>query len=828
MQSTLHTVELVTIVMALLLVAAGTLALSKRIKLPFTVALVLVGIGLAQIFAQAPGWLGSFAGFSVSPETILFVFLPTLIFESAFNLDARQLRHNLLPVLTLAIPGVLVTAGLIGVLLWLVTPLDLASALLLGAILSATDPVAVVALFRQLGAPLRLTVLVEGESLFNDATSIVLTRILVGVAVGGYFFTPLGAFLDVAGFFVVFLGGALVGWLAALGFGWLLGRVRGDVSIEITLTTVLAYLSFLVAEEVFHVSGVMAVVAAGVTLGGWGRAKISPSVVGYLEHFWEYMAFVANALIFLLVGLSVNLGALYEAIDLLAWVLAAMLLSRAVVIFGLVPLVGRLPGAERIDRGYQAVMYWGGLRGAIGLALALSLGDFVHAELFVALVMGAVLFTLFVQGLTIEWLVQRLGLDKPPLEDRVARVEGLLAAMRRAWERVPELRRGGLLSERVAEGLNQRLHSGIAEQRRELEALRRRELGAEVERRLFYARLFAMEKQTYYQLFDQGHLSEQSYRELCHSIDLQGAELRHSGRLPEVTTRALWTRTLHQGLTHLAELLGGFRGWAEKLRRDRIAADYERAWGRYRVSRQILDQLENPDFAAGNLGLVEEVRNQYQRWHDTALTTIDETAAQYPEFVNLMQERLAWRLMLAAESEVIQGEVRAGSIAAGVAQEMLARLEAESHALRGRDAAALAADPAELLRKVPFFAETPESEYARVAEVLKLRTLPAGRTVIREGGRDRSLFLIARGVVRASRQGGEGGAGEEELGTLMAGDFIGEMALLNGTPRAATCRAVTPCSIYELAFRDFEAVRAVCPAIQAALEAADSERRDPA
>ena len=827
MQATLHTVELVTIVMALLLVAAGTLALSKRIKLPFTVALVLVGIGLAQIFAQAPGWLGSFAGFSVSPEAILFVFVPTLVFESAFNLDARQLRHNLLPVLTLAIPGVLVTAGLIGVLLWLVTPLDLASALLLGAILSATDPVAVVSLFRQLGAPLRLTVLVEGESLFNDATSIVLTRSLVGVAVGGYFFTPLGAFLDVVTFFVVFLGGALVGWLAALGFGWLLGRVRGDVSIEITLTTVLAYLSFLVAEEVFHVSGVMAVVLAGVTLGGWGRAKISPSVVGYLEHFWEYMAFVANALIFLLVGLSVNLGALYDSIDLLAWVLLAMLLSRAVVTFGLVPLVGRLPGAERIDRGYQAVMYWGGLRGAIGLALALSLGDFVHAELFVALVMGAVLFTLLVQGLSIEWLVHRLGLDKPPLEDRVARVEGLLAAMRRAWERVPELRRGGLLSERVAEGVNQRLQSGIAGQRSELEALRGSELGSEVERRLFYARLFAMEKQTYYQLFGQGHLSEQTYRELCHSVDLQGAELRQSGRLPKATTRALWTRSLHQGLTHLAERLGGLTGVVEKLRRDRIAADYERAWGRYRVSRLILDQLENPDFAAGTLGLVDEVRGQYQGWHDTALATIDETAAQYPEFVNLMQERLAWRLMLLAESEVIQGEVRAGSIAAGVAHEMLARLEDEAETLRGRDAAALEADPSELLRKVPFFAETPESEYARVAGVLKLRTLPAGRPVIREGARDRSLFLIARGVVRASRQDA-GGEGEEDLGTLMAGDFIGEMALLHGTPRAATCRAVTPCSIYELAFRDFEAVRTVCPAIQAALEAADNERRDPA
>ena len=207
-------------------------------------------------------------------------------------------------------------------------------------------------------APQRLTILVEGEGLFNDATSIVLSRILVGVIVVGAASAGgiAGSALD---FLTVFLGGLVVGWCLGLITGWILGRVEFDPLIEITLTTVLAYMSFLLAEEVFHTSGVMAAIAAGLTLGGWGRMKISPSVRTYLEHFWEYIAFVANALIFLMVGLRVELSVLWSEIDLLLWVLLAMLVSRFLVVFGLVPLAGRLPGAEPVSRGYQSVIYWG-------------------------------------------------------------------------------------------------------------------------------------------------------------------------------------------------------------------------------------------------------------------------------------------------------------------------------------------------------------------------------------------------------------------------------------------------------------------------------------
>ncbi|MDA0306768.1 MAG: sodium:proton antiporter [Proteobacteria bacterium] len=535
MHETSMVIDLVEIIVGLLLVAGIVRAFTKRVKLPFTVVLVLVGIALRQLADHGPALFRPIAEHALSPDVILFVFLPTLVFESAFNLDARQLKQNLLPVLMLAIPGLALSTAIIGTLLWWATPFDLPASLLLGSILSATDPVAVIALFRHLGVPMRLTTLVEGESLFNDATAIVAARILMSVVAGGYFLTPETALGSAVEFFTVFLGGALIGWVLAVVFGWVLGRVDSDPFIETLLTTILAYLSFLVAEKGFHLSGVMATVTAGLTMGNWGRAKISGSVAGFLEHFWEYLAFMANALIFLFVGLRVNLGALYGSLDILVWVIAAMLLSRAAVVFGLVPLVGKLPGSLPVGRPYQAVMYWGGLRGAIALAIVLSLEEFPHKETFVALVMGAVLFTLLVQGLSIETLVHRLGLDKPPLADRLGRAEGLLSAKHQALERIQDLQGGGLFSARIAEELGSNLEREMTMLRADLMELRHLELRKDEERRLMFARAFAAEKAIYHELFNNGHLSEHAFRDLCHSIGLEADAARHGLEKPAYT-----------------------------------------------------------------------------------------------------------------------------------------------------------------------------------------------------------------------------------------------------------------------------------------------------
>ena len=448
-----NVIEIVGVTVSLLLVATGVMAVSKRIRIPFaaaritipfTVGLVVTGMVLAQIARFGGEAFPPIANLRISSDVAFFVLLPTLIFEAAFNLDARALRENLTGVLTLAVPGLILSTGLIAGVMVLATPLGWVEALLLGSILSATEPVTV-SLLRRLGAPKRLTILVEGESLFNDATAIVLARILTTILLAGVVTNGTTVFQGSLDFLVVFFGGMLLGWASAVLVGMILGRVDADAFIEVTLTTVLAYVSFLVAEEVLDVSGVMATVVAGMLIGGWGKAKISPSIADYLERFWRYVAMVATALIFLMVGLAVDLGALADSFPLLVVVISAMLASRAVVVFGLVPGVGRLPEYDPIGRGHQTVMFWGGLRGALALAVALSLPDFGREvagygdlnQVIVALVMGAVLFSVLAQGLTIEALVRKFRLHVPQLSDQLARLEGLLSAKQRTLERIP-------------------------------------------------------------------------------------------------------------------------------------------------------------------------------------------------------------------------------------------------------------------------------------------------------------------------------------------------------------------------------------------------------
>lgn len=816
------TPELVAAVAAFLLIAAGTLALTKRIRLPFTVALVLLGIGIAELAGYGPPALEALTRYELSPELILFVFLPTLIFESALNLDARQLRRNMTPVLMLAVPGLLLSTTVIGTLVWWLTPFDFLPSLLLGSILSATDPVAVIALFRQLGAPQRLTVLVEGESLFNDATAIVVSRIIVAVLAAGTVGTEL--LVDgVIGFVVVFFGGVAVGWLAALLTGWLLGKVHDDPLIEITLTTVLAYSAFLLAEEVFHVSGVMAVVAAGIILGGWGRSKISPAVLGYLEHFWEYLVFVANALIFLMVGMRVDLAGLAGSLGPLAVVIVAMMVSRALVVYGLVPLNRRL-GSEPVSRGYQTVMVWGGLRGAIALALVMSLGDAPWADAFVTLVTGAVLFTLVVQGLTMEPLVRRLGLDQPPLADRFARVEGRRAAKQTSLERIPSLQSSGLFSARIAGRLRSELEEDLAGVDAELERLKEDELEPDDERRLLFLRSFQGELRHYYDMFAQGHLSEGAYRDLAHSVGLQVEAMRHEGRLPEYTIRPPEDRTYRDEVQRALELTPGLGGVAETVRTRRAARDYEVSWGRHLAGGRVLEDLDELA-RAGSLGeaVTADVRRQYTDWHDDARERLDVVAELFPEFVRTMQERLADRLVAHAEREALERQVESGRVPEGVAAPELERLWRRIRGAGASPTEALHADPEELLRTVPIFAPVPSDKFDELAEVLEHQTIPAGTSIVRQDGKGDSMYLIARGVVRVSR---EDDGEERDLATLFAGDFFGEMALLTGEPRTATCRAVTPCVVYRLKRSDFDAVRAAHPSIQAALAETERERRE--
>lgn len=817
----------VTGVFGLLLIAAFCQALCKKVKLPFTVMLVVSGILISQFVEGGFAFLAPLAVLqNAGAEIILFVFLPTLIFESAFNLDVRQLRANLAPILMLAVPGLLISTGLIGVIVHYTTGIPLNYALVLGSILSATDPVAVISLFKQLGAPARLTVLVEGESLFNDATAIVVSKILVGVVVMGTF-TGSTALHGAGAFCITFFGGITVGLVLGGLCGVLVGLVDDDPLIEISLTTIVAYASFVIGEHYLHVSGVMATVAAAVTLGGWGRTKISPSISHLLSEFWEFLAYIANALIFFLVGLRVDLGELNDTKGLLVWVIIAMLISRAVVIFGGVPLLRKF--ATPVAWRHQAVMYWGGLRGAIALAIALELpavarqfsdsATFEYADSFVALVTGAVLFTLLVPGLTIEQLMRRLGLDEPPLSDRFARIDGLLSAQTHALSRIPELQRGGMFSPRVAESKVTECNQKITTLRDQLEVLRNCEMDSEQERRLLFLRALATEGAFNYQMYKDGHLNETSYRELTHRLSDRMDTMRYDGRFSENDSN---THRVHRAIDILTRPLEA-TPIGPALAASRTAHAYQVQWGRQQATGHVLDVFD--DLIATETSrtqLLQEVRECYQKWHKSSADLIDSTAAQFPEFVTAMQERLADRLVLNAARQTIGKAAQAGSIPHGVAHHMQRQMGKEVRTLSSAPISALAVNPRELLLQVPFFQDADEQEVNLILPLLREHTAPAGDTLIEQGAVGYSLYLLARGVVRVSCQNPDGT--ERDLGTLLAGDFFGEIAILQRERRTATCRAVTPCSVFRLRKVDLDSISDACPHLMETLIQVSKDR----
>ena len=811
------TVTLVTGVVALLLVAGAVRVVTDRLQFPYAVALVIVGVGIGEVARRVAPDMAAIAGTPVAADMILFVLIPTLIFEAAFHTNVRLLRQNLWPVLTLAVPAAMTSSFVVAAIVWLVSPFDFAQCLLLGAILSSTDPVAVVAIFRKIGAPARLTMLVEGESLLNDATSIVLARIMLGIIAAGSF----GAsnFSDgLVEFGMVFFGGAAVGWLAAIFIGWLISKVQDDPFTATVLTSILAYATFLIAERGLHLSGVVAVVIAGLVMADWGRTKMSPHDEEHVEHFWHFAGNAANAMLFLLVGFSVQISMLLANLALFGWVIVALLVSRAVAVFGLAPLMARLPNTAPISMAYQMVIYWGGLRGGIAIAIVLSLADYEFGQTFIALVMGSVLFTLVVQGMTMERLVKWLGLDRPPLADRVARAETQLDALRAASAGIPELRAGGLFSQRIGDDLERKLASDIARVGTELESLRHTELTQEQEQRLLLERCFAAEQALYHGLFRKGHLAEKTFRDLAAGVSVQADAVRDGATSPPRTTVGAKRRKLLQRVLTVAPA-----GVADRLRQGYIAADYERAWGEFQATTQILENIERLALAHSTPAeIVADVRMLYLRWQANARQQLDATAEQFPEFVTAQQERLAQRLMALAQSENIQDKAEAGSVPAGIADELVRELTSASRTLRGGSTAPLQISPAELLRKVPSFKDMPEAEFARIAAVLVPRSVPAGQVIVAQGSRGSSLMLIARGVVRVVSSDSKG---EHDLATLVAGDFFGEMALLTNQPRSATCRAVTPCALYELRRTDFNDLVASLPAVRVAFEAANRDRR---
>lgn len=403
----------IIVVIGLLFVASLTAIIVKKARLPYTIGLLIVGILIGYLSTRVEA-LTIMREVQLNPEIILFLILPTLLFEASINIDSKILFRNIVSILMLATIGLLISMIVVGVGISAVTPLSLGAALIFGALISATDPVAVIALFKELGVPKKLSTLVDGESLFNDATAIVVFNIILGIVAAGSAFSSSIVISGIGQFFVVFFGGLAVGLILAAAFFGLLSISRQDHLVQAALTSVLAYVTFIVADHFLHVSGVMAVVAAGV-FGSWVSKRVfDESMRHYITEFWEYMAFVANSLIFLLMGLTEyhlfeDIGRYRIIAGYIIVAFALTIIARALVVYGVTPLSNRLTPDEKVENSSKAVMFWGGLRGAIPLALALGLpADFEHRILIIDLTLGTVLLSLLIQGTTVNWLLKKL------------------------------------------------------------------------------------------------------------------------------------------------------------------------------------------------------------------------------------------------------------------------------------------------------------------------------------------------------------------------------------------------------------------------------------
>jgi monovalent cation:H+ antiporter, CPA1 family len=389
-----------------LLIAAAIIAvLAKYLGIPYTVALVLGGLLLSLLHLpflsplqpnQRPNWL--------TPDVILILFLPALVFEGSVKLPVRDLLHAAAPLLILANGGVLLATVVTGYLVHWALGLPILIALLFGGIISATDPISVLAIFKDLRMNRRLSVIIEGESLLNDGTAVVVFQILLaGVAAGG-----LSAGKGVGQFLLAVVGGAVLGFVLGYAASKITQTVD-DPQIEITLTTIVAYGSYLLANHL-HLSGVIATAAAGLMVGNLGAEKgMSARTRTALESFWEYTAFVMNSLVFLLIGLEVHIDALAHAWRPAFVAIAAVLVGRSLSVYSLVPVSNLF--VEKIPLRWQHVIVWGGLRGALALALALSLDNtFPYRDRVLDLTFGVVVFSILVQGLTTKPLLRILGL----------------------------------------------------------------------------------------------------------------------------------------------------------------------------------------------------------------------------------------------------------------------------------------------------------------------------------------------------------------------------------------------------------------------------------
>ena len=805
--------------------------LAARFQLPYTVLLAAVGMALGaviQTFAGMPGtgpfhdFLNSLAELDVSSEVLLHIFLPILLFETALTVDVRRLFEDIGPILLMAVVAVFVCTFAVGYAVNLFTSLGLVACLLLGSIVATTDPAAVIGVFRDLGAPRRLTTLVEGESLLNDAAAIALFTLLLGMltrkADGGAMAATLEFLRD-------FVGGVITGYICGRVVCMLVEPVRDQPMSEITLTVALAYLSYVLAEHYVEASGVVAVVTAALVIASVGRTRISPATWGAMEHVWRQLGFWANSLIFLLTAILVPrlLGKTgWEEVGLVLVVAIAAFAARALVLFGLLPLLSWAGLAQRVSHSYKAVMLWGGLRGAVSLTLALAVTENVRVpdrvqEFVAVMVTGFVFVTLFLNGATLRSLIHLLGLHKLTPVERVLRNRALALSMDSIRDRVGAVAHTYEVDDAVTDVMVAR----YAERLQAIDRERQEEAPLRDEDRVTIglAILVNREEELYYAHFAEGVVSRAVMDMLAgrtgRLLDAVKTQGRNGYRAFEEPFIAFspWMRGaswLQRRFAIHAPLARRLSMRFEVLVAVRTVLRELLVFTRGKLARMLGEDVafELEGMLAGRLGIVEQ-----------ALSALK---LQYPDYAVVLQSRYVGRAALRLE----QADYRAMHAESIISQEVLTDLERElderRRVLERLPQLDVRFDVAELVRRVPLFAGLPAERVGVIATLLRARLALPGEMVVRRGERGDAMFFVASGAVEVLVPNL---AEPVKLGT---GDFFGEMALLTRQRRNADVRALGYCQLLVLDEKDFRRLVQKDANLRSHIQAVAEARRQPA
>ena len=791
------------VIAALLVIVGFCQPLAAYLKLPPPVLLGVVGValgGFPTVFSHL-GWSTSsdpfadiFVELPVSSETFIYVFLPLLVFEAGIVTDVRRTLEDTAPILLLAIVATLFSTAMIGLALWPLAGVSLVVCLLLGAVVATTDPAAVIAIFRDVGAPARLTRLVEGEALLNDAAAISLFAVLLGMIVSAQ--EP-DIILGLREFFLSFIGGGVLGFLAGRALLAVIPWVRDDRLAETTLTLALAYGVFITAERLFHVSGVVAVLGSGLTVSALGRSRIAPYNWSFLTDLWDQVAFWARSLVFILASILVPrlLGDIgLRDLTLVAVLVAAAFAARILVLFVLVPPLEFFKLTQPISAAYKLAITWGGLRGALTLVLALAATENAalspEMKRFVAvLATGLVLFTLFVNGTTLRLVIDLLGLDRLSPRNQVLRDQVLALSYAEVCDSVRDMARDHALAESAVEEVVKPYQAwiGAATARDADERLTERDRLA-----IALVALANQERVLVLETRADRIATAATVQVLLRNADILVEGARAEGRVGyrRAAEAALSFPAAFRVAYFCYRYLGIVRFLADRLA-DRVEL--------LLVMRLLVNRLLGfnsrrlvPMFGERITELTSEI---IERRRDGVADAFDTVRRQYPDYVAALEIRFLRQSAFRQEIERYRALYEEGLIPHELYDD-LQRGVAGASAAEPRPHFDIGLDTHRLIERLDLLAALDDRQLDRVARLLRPRfTVPAER-IIRKGDRGDAVFFIVSGAVEVALP-----AGPVRLGS---GEFFGEMALLSGRPRQADITALTYCRLLVLRKADFE------------------------